>query len=353
MRKKEKPVSELYQVEKRASGEQAAHMARAQKEGTCVFCQIDFSKNKPLDRNGNVDLTGSAWKYWWIWWNPFPQNHQRHLVFVLKRHVSSNNPEKIYFKEWFELMRAFLWAIMLFKFMGGGFDFRFGDTRYNAGTIPGHFHAQIQAPWGTGQVLALFYPDLSPLEQARTANRIVYKNELSDFEGYVIHSQSYTLNKNFHWERFPGDYAHTYVHTKEALSHISAIFSGNELRPEWMVPAKCTKGAETAAISDTKEPFTFHAALDVANVFNEEAYERETVLGYAFENSDGFYLSRNFEWNSPTRFVHAEQAYEYILAVYHDPNTIVFNAELNTIDGKVIMDDGTKVINHLKRYFYR
>ena len=58
-----------------------------------------------------------------------------------------------------------------FKIPGGGFVCRFGDRKFNAGTV-GHQHFQIQVPDGTGPVKVTLFKSDTPEDRARRAKRL-------------------------------------------------------------------------------------------------------------------------------------------------------------------------------------
>ena len=113
--------------------------------GNCPFCNPDPKVNTILyDHHG------------WIAWE-VPQNFTTRkstlalqLVFFPKRHVRGltelKNTEAL---GYFEVIG---WAQERFKIPGGGIINRFGDMRYNVGTIM-HMHATIMVPNREGEVV--------------------------------------------------------------------------------------------------------------------------------------------------------------------------------------------------------
>jgi diadenosine tetraphosphate (Ap4A) HIT family hydrolase len=135
---------DLGSIENARTPAQTAHMQATIGQGKCPFCDIDFSKNKPL----------GEWKHWWVWQNPFPYPfHIHHLVIPPKRHVTSL--EELTGDEMLEWLKIVKWAEKHFNMPGGALVMRFGDPKHNAGTIA-HLHWQIQVPDGKHSAIAVF-----------------------------------------------------------------------------------------------------------------------------------------------------------------------------------------------------
>ena len=319
--KKERKMADnnLYRPDRGRSAAQTKEMVDAEKAGRCVFCQIDFKKNKPLNKKGEVDLTGSDWKRWWVWENPYPQEHQKHIMFVLKRHVPGIKFYELYMTEWMELIRIILWTVLFFGFKGFGFVFRGGDTEFNAGSIPGHFHAQIQAPDGTGPVKATFFKDMSPEEQARRANRSIYsKKNLECVEGYIVYNEfNQVLRENFRWGN-PSIEDHVFVHTKEALGWIyAALKEWGELSNLACFVKQATWTASGAITLSSQTQFFHTLFMEKAIQITEESLLKyKTLEGVSFQDENGYFLNSDFNWseNDPYYFHwHAERYVEEAL----------------------------------------
>ncbi|EKE18735.1 MAG: hypothetical protein ACD_9C00254G0018 [uncultured bacterium] len=207
-----------YAVGNARSAEQAEEMRKAAEKETCIFCQINFEKNKPLNKKGEFDPEGKGWPLLWVWENPFPQEHQfHHIVIIPRRHIRNEEFFLLTEEEWIQILDAWKWACQFYNILGGGFLVRFGERKYNAGTV-GHLHFQIQAPDGTGNVKATLFKDKSPAEEARRANRAAYhQNKVT---GYIyMNSNGLFLGKNLRWEKCIGVH-HAFVHAESANKHI-------------------------------------------------------------------------------------------------------------------------------------
>lgn len=114
-------------------------------DGRCVFCQID--------RNANTVLYEQQE---WIGWEVPPsfttriQTLSLQLLLFPKRHLRGmfelNEQEQ---KGFFS---ALAWADKRFDLHGGGIISRFGDMRFNVGTIK-HMHVTIMVPNRRGEVI--------------------------------------------------------------------------------------------------------------------------------------------------------------------------------------------------------
>ena len=140
-------------IENTRTPEQRSHMEETIGKGKCPFCDLDKKLNIPLRHT----------IHWNIWKNPFPYpNHKEHIVIAPGRHVTDIN--FLSNEEWIELLQLICWAINKYDLKGGGVVMRFGEPKYNAGTL-NHLHVQIQAPDGEHTSIAVFGkgPALRPM----------------------------------------------------------------------------------------------------------------------------------------------------------------------------------------------
>jgi diadenosine tetraphosphate (Ap4A) HIT family hydrolase len=136
----------------------------------CIFCNIDRVKNEVLyERNG------------WVAW-VVPQRYTTRtktlslqLVFFPQRHVRRHREltpeERIRF---FEVID---WAEATFDMPGGAIISRFGDMRYNVGTVQ-HLHATIMVPNRLGRVLI-------PIQKSRRMHQAHTQQMYGFLETYV------------------------------------------------------------------------------------------------------------------------------------------------------------------------
>lgn len=118
--------------------------------GACPFCQLDRKFNKILFENDKA----LAWE--------IPDMFERkkglasQLLIVPKRHVRF--PWELLPDENTALYDAVKWLSANFDLPGGMLFCRFGDMRYNAGTVP-HLHWNLWVPDGTKEIRVPIYKD--------------------------------------------------------------------------------------------------------------------------------------------------------------------------------------------------
>ena len=123
--------------------EQSANMRETVEKGICPFCKLDSKLNK-LIREG---------VHWNMWHNPFPYpRHRNHIVIASKRHLTAL--DELVGEIWNELIALIRWAEKEYNLPGGAIVMRFGDPKYNAGTLR-HFHVHIQVPDGSGPAMVV------------------------------------------------------------------------------------------------------------------------------------------------------------------------------------------------------
>lgn len=118
-------------------------MRKRFENNSCPFCSVDPKVNEILFENEN----------WMVWENPFPRETlDVQLVIVFREHVRFLG--EIPPESWQGFCKVIQWiegieghAVMS---TGGMFFARFGDMRYNAGTVP-HIHFNYWIPNGAGE----------------------------------------------------------------------------------------------------------------------------------------------------------------------------------------------------------
>lgn len=119
------------------------HTRKAFDEGRCPFCSHDLENKILYNKNG------------WIA-SEVPQNFTTRkstlalqLLLLPKRHV--RNPWELDAHEQQGYFKVLNWARTKFDMQGGGIITRFGDMRYNVGTVM-HLHTTIMVPSRNGSV---------------------------------------------------------------------------------------------------------------------------------------------------------------------------------------------------------
>ena len=132
---KPKPTKNSFvNLENARYNEQRKVMKSIEEEGFCPFCPEHIHKSQlmPIIKEG---------QYWHLRENRWPYKNTRvHFLLIHKKHVeklSEISPEAA--KEFFEMTK---WAEKEFQIEGGSIGFRFGDFKFNGGTVY-HLHAHI------------------------------------------------------------------------------------------------------------------------------------------------------------------------------------------------------------------
>lgn len=219
--------------------EQYQAMMESEASGQCPFCRIDFERNEPLNKKGEFDPDSLDWPLLRVWKNPFPQEHHAlHLVIVTRRHVTVGLDGKNFSPdEWLQILDVWNWANEFYKIPGGGFVCRFGDAKFNAGTIA-HAHCQLQIPDGTGNVKATFFKSRTPEDEERRRERLlppeqrwskiaaeaVKLHDEACRHGYPLEVYTFQrpdgqfLQHNFTWGKMPAYWHwHSARHVREVL----------------------------------------------------------------------------------------------------------------------------------------
>jgi len=116
------------------SRNQKKRMTLSVKNDICIFCKdgLKTIHKKPiLKENNNFLVTENAFSY---------TGTSYHLLIIPKRHIV--NLIEFKSEEWAVLQEIINWVIQKKRIKGGSLFLRFGDNKYNGGTIP-HLHFQI------------------------------------------------------------------------------------------------------------------------------------------------------------------------------------------------------------------
>lgn len=135
---------ELFCLEGCRDYEQYYHMRHLFELGVCPFCNINTDVNKVLYETDT----------WMLWENPFPRKTlEVQLVIVSKSHI--RHLEEVTQKGWSDFFHMIQWIEgddgHFITGTGGNLHIRFGDMRYNAGTIQ-HLHWNYWVPSCLGEV---------------------------------------------------------------------------------------------------------------------------------------------------------------------------------------------------------
>ncbi len=117
--------------------EQIEVMQKIADESHCPFCEENlrlYHKN-PILKDG---------KYWLVTKNQWPYEHTKHhFLLIYKEHAAVLSD--LAAEAGSELFTMIKELEKEYKFEGGGFSMRFGDTDFSAGTV-NHLHVQLVIP---------------------------------------------------------------------------------------------------------------------------------------------------------------------------------------------------------------
>ncbi len=152
-KRKETKQTGLVAVGNSRSVAQKNLMQKCADANSCPFCKINREVNPKDLRVG---------KYWRVMPCAFPYHeHTHHILLMTIRHIT--DIRKVTPAMWAEWGRLNNWVIRKFNIPGGGIVIRFGDFKYNAGTIA-HLHNHIQVPNGKRFSLGVFCKDPDLIE---------------------------------------------------------------------------------------------------------------------------------------------------------------------------------------------
>ncbi len=109
-------------------------MTQSLKNNMCIFCKEGLKKIHKLPilkKNNSFFITNNAFPY---------DGTVKHILIIPKRHVS--DVTELSKEEWNDLKHMVNWVIKKEKIKGGSLFLRFGDNKYNGGTLE-HLHFQI------------------------------------------------------------------------------------------------------------------------------------------------------------------------------------------------------------------
>jgi hypothetical protein len=121
---------------------QYCEMVRKILAGECMFCELDPELNK-------VELEN---EYWRAWRNPYKQKHTAHHWIIAHRlHLTHLRDLESPLSSGALLFDILVKIASPEYIFGGGVLMRFGDPRYNSGSIR-HLHVNFFVPDGTGEL---------------------------------------------------------------------------------------------------------------------------------------------------------------------------------------------------------
>ena len=126
---------ELLNLKNTRTPEQQALMQKIIKDGVCPFCAKNFKKYHPKPILKETD-------YWFFTENMSPYTGTKHhfILVYKKKHITKF--EEISPKAMTDLLTVLKWAVKKYKFLGGAFFMRFGDTKYTGSSVA-HLHAHL------------------------------------------------------------------------------------------------------------------------------------------------------------------------------------------------------------------
>ena len=129
---KKKPLLNLDHVR---TPEQHVLMKKIESDGVCPFCKKHFKKYHPKPILKETD-------HWYFTENMSPYAGTKHhfILVYKKKHITKI--EEISPKAMTDLLTVIKWAVKKYKFPGGAFFIRFGDTKYTGSSVS-HLHAHL------------------------------------------------------------------------------------------------------------------------------------------------------------------------------------------------------------------
>jgi diadenosine tetraphosphate (Ap4A) HIT family hydrolase len=119
------------------------HLMRSRFEsGVCGFCHIDRKVNHVVFENA----------YWAAWENIFSHDRACAVMLVIASRDHWRRLADITKEAWGDLEEVMRFAERTYEMPGGMLFLRFGDMRYNVGTVP-HLHFNLWVPDRTGSVV--------------------------------------------------------------------------------------------------------------------------------------------------------------------------------------------------------
>jgi diadenosine tetraphosphate (Ap4A) HIT family hydrolase len=102
----------------------------------CPFCRENFRYHKHpiLKQINGWFITKSSWPY---------KNTRFH--FLILNHLHRTDLNDLNINDYLAISRLTSWTVKKFKIRGGGFAFRFGDTKLTGATVS-HIHAHLIVP---------------------------------------------------------------------------------------------------------------------------------------------------------------------------------------------------------------
>ncbi len=126
---------ELLNLKNTRTPEQQALMQKIIKDGVCPFCAKNFKKYHPKPILKETD-------YWFFTENMSPYTGTKHhfILVYKKKHITELSELPVGAAA--GMLTILKWATKKYKFPGGAFFMRFGDTKYTGSSVA-HLHAHL------------------------------------------------------------------------------------------------------------------------------------------------------------------------------------------------------------------
>ena len=112
-------------------------MERLEQKGLCPFCEENMNDTEVLPALRDAShwhITNNRWPY---------KSAHVHLLLISKMHCEDLND--LTSEAWSELLHLIQWAEKEYQIHSGGLGMRFGDVKYNGGTVQ-HLHVHLFVP---------------------------------------------------------------------------------------------------------------------------------------------------------------------------------------------------------------
>lgn len=136
-----------------------ADMRRHFEAGSCPFCAIDHAKNTVIEV---TEPWSNRWRCWKVGGDYTTRaKTATQILFFPKDHIGI---EELTREHWADRHDIHKWVKKNYTPRGGGTADRWGETEYNVGTVPYHYHLTYYLPTLAGGVIVPFAKDADRIE---------------------------------------------------------------------------------------------------------------------------------------------------------------------------------------------